>query len=119
MTLIREERDRIMNQWTPPKQAHEIRTRPPPPGRPPQALKAVNLMQPGQTTEDEEDDQEDSHLYQVQALMKVSNLSPYWKAAHATASVSLQDSSRVVSAGVITLFDTDASCSLTVPKRSR
>jgi len=85
-----------MNQWMPPKPVHEIRTRPPPPGRPPQAIKAVNLIQP-------------ERIYQVQALMKASNLSPYWKAAHTKASVSLQDSSRVVSADVITLFDTGAS----------
>ena len=69
MSLIREERDKIMNQWQLPRPIRELRTRPPPPGRPPDGLKAVNLIQPEQPAEDEEDDQEDSQLYQVQALM--------------------------------------------------
>ena len=92
MTLIREERDKIMSHWQLPRPVRELRTRPPPPGRPPDGLKAVNLLQPDKILTDDEEDQEESQLHQVEALMRVSDLSPYWKAAHAKASVGLFES---------------------------
>ena len=71
-------------------------------------MRSVKLIQLEETP-GEDFDLEGSQLNQVEALMQIAQLSPYWRAAHATAEVSLHDSSESISTNVLTLFDTGSS----------
>jgi hypothetical protein len=105
--LIREERERIMQQlqrWQGPSISRGIR---PPPGRHPE-MPSVNIVKGVDKELEVEEDENDGQLNQIEALMRISETAQYWKAAHKRATVCL-DNSELVATGVITLFDTGAS----------
>ena len=126
-TRMREERERLKRLWDKPRPDRpmddvaptdrevNVQSRmnvKPPPGPPPSRPKTLNAIADDiqrDPCSDYSPDEELSSFNIIEGLLRVYETNQYWKAAHRRAKVKLQGTDEVVSANVITLFDTGAS----------
>ena len=106
--LMREEREKIRKLWDAPRPFNASTRVRPPPNKPPNDLKAVNLIQQ-QKDRDSEDDQPEENFNVIEGLMRVYQTNQYWKAANKEAKVRAADKDTLILTNVMTLFDTGAS----------